>query len=278
MAYPKRKGKQQAKRQFKNKGRKTGRRAMTKQAVANLIDKKLDARIEDKYLLDVNYTSLRTGDADNDSTHFGYLRDITPSIPKGTDENNRVGDNVFMKFMSIQTVLKGHNFAAGVTLAETNALNLFPAGIPVDCHLFRIISGEIPTVADMSATYRREGLWPQDVVQDDDEIKQKLKIQKIKSFRLKAQYRTIFGNQEDTSTGTPVVDCVAYSVPQMTFHTENVSIKQKWLINDTTNFPMKYSYYLYVDYKPQAWRQHYDTQLLSMPDLDIRFRWVYEDA
>lgn len=267
------------KRKYKRKKRARAKVSKNlKKQLNKLILKKLDDAQEDKYMIPDAYTSLRPGDTDDNASHFGYLQAITPSFPRGTSVSERIGDRVRVKFMSLIMTLCGHNYSGGVATNTSNTLNLVPFANPVKIHVFRCRQGVVPTVPLLEGKYRRQGLWPQDLIQEVDEQHIKQSIQKLSTTTCVLKYKQMFGNIEDNSTGTPVVECTLYSIPQYSYKEIHIPVNEKWEINEANNEPMKWGYYLFIDYGYQNWRRPYDTTHLAMPNVDFRLRVVFEDA
>ena len=273
----------------KTNGRKKSSNGVDK-ATKSYVDKKLDDAKEDKYLVDIAPINLTQSDAQNDGVHFGYLREITPSFTKGTGVNNRLGNAIFLKYMSVHLTCLPHNYSGSLAQATSNPINTVPFANPIKVNIFRIRAGlggvlnNPPTVPDLLAKYRRQGVFPQDVLQNTAEQTIKQSIQKIKTLEMVPKYRSGFANVENMSTGVPVTELCIYSIPQETYAECNVSIRQKMLINDNAaeaqlvNKPMKWRYFIYIDYCHQWWRSAYDRTLLQMPNMSMRYRWVFEDA
>lgn len=253
-----------------------------------MLNKKLDAAKEDKYLVDAVPHQLRFVDANNDAVNNLYLKEITPTIPKGDSVNDRIGNSVYLKYMSLNVMMQGHNYSGSVAQGSANGTNLVPFRNPVKIHICKVRAGlggvlnSPPEAQDFLAKFRRQGVWPQDLIQVTDKQTIRHSIIKLKTLTMVPTYRTAFGNVETGSP--PVVEMCIYSIPQDTFASCHVPIKQKWLINDNSsetalfNRPMKWRYFLYIDYCHEDWRTGYDRTHLEMPNIDFRLRWVFEDA
>ena len=90
---------------------------MTK-TINNLIDKKLDKAIEDKFLMDSDY--IENAGGWSEARHNGLLN-VSPAIERGENSHNRIGDRVHLKYLAIEFLVKG--FIANTLYPDNNGVS-----------------------------------------------------------------------------------------------------------------------------------------------------------
>ena len=114
----------------------------------------------------------------------------------------------------------------------------------------------------------------------------------LQKFTLKPKYKTFIATSTPLSSGvnadgtgfnlvpTGEPFCNIVSVPQYTFRETVLSkVKQKIVIQDTDDLPMKYQYFLFVQCGNNYVDPLYDPGLDAAPQvLATRNCWVFEDA
>ena len=288
-----------SKRSTKRRGRAKPKK-MTKtmvRAVKKIVEKKLDTAIEDKYINDSAYHD-HSGDWDTNSR--SGLFNVTPTITKGDGKSERTGNSVSLKFLRMYWRLLPAKFHRKVETMDSNpsyTKNPFPR-IPSYVARFMKINRDLYSklsttelLAILNAKYRVPGQSVQDVLQNVGR-KGMVGIQLLGQTILKPRYKTFVSGStplasQVTADGTgfdlapdhePFVQVL--SIPQYTFKEQILSkVKQKIVMQDTDNLPMKYQYFVFVQCGNNYIDATYDIGIDSAPQkLETRNCWVFEDA
>lgn len=277
--FQKRGGRKYSKSSGRKPGKKGGKSCRLSKcqakAVKKIVESKLDNFVEDKYQIESTYTALRAGSADDDALNKCYLKEITPGFALGTGPNNRVGNKVRVKFLGMQLRMKPHQKAATVTAGATNTTDPFPSTEKVKFWIIRTPANVQVDPDDLLTKYRRYGLWPQEVVQDVPSQQTKPSVKTLYKFNMSPRYRML-SSQTNTDINSVMT---VYSIPQWSLKDIVVPFNKQILLNATTSNPIHHRYFLYIQYQsyfqddlPGNWQD------VEMPLVDIRTRWVYEDA
>lgn len=265
-----------------------------KNALSKIVSQKLDAAIEDKYVLDSSFVSKVSS---YDSSTKTILFNISPNIANGDEVNQRTGNKVRLKYLrSMIRFLpqKKHvqYTADGVPSYVANWIPDLPA-----CRVF-IVKINQELAMNMTATelrtalnakFRSAGHMWQDYAQSTGKRAMSA-IKLLSKCVLKQKYRTIAGSinpiyasgsiTETSFTLTPTyqMQSTITSVPQFSYKNLLVSsVAQKVEMEDTYNSVLKYQYWMFVQLGNGFNDDTYDP-VESPTQFDIRNCWVYEDA
>lgn len=273
------------KRRAKRGTKRRGKSKVTFGKVARLIDKKLDLSIPDKHKIDTDFISI----VDHyDSVSRVLMKEITPAFDYGDDVSERSGDVINMKRCSLQFRMRWpysqveipdfQDSGSGST--TVNLFNDYPA---TRVYLLRVNQALGNSISDSSlggylkARFLEPGKWRQET-QTDSGQNIVSGVNLIASTKIQPKFKNVIaatspftdslGNDEPSSL-------VVTRCPQFTHFYLNHKISKKWTLDRSTNKPVRYKYYLYMQFGDN-WRTSYD-EYEGPHTIDYRSMWIYEN-
>lgn len=267
-----------------------------KKEVKSMIRQAMDVAVEDKYKLDTEYNS-KTGTWDDNTKTLAF--NITPNIPTGTGIGQRLGNKVRLKYLRMfiryLPAIHQHNEDISGDNPVNTTLNWFPVVPDAVCSLVRVTPDLKNNITDaqfreaVRCKVRPPGYAWQDFAQSvgNDSING---IKILDRFKLKARYKhmvcpfapiaqsiaAVGAGYASTPTYDPVVTVV--NCPQYTYKNFYCAkVSQKIEIDDESNSPIKYQYWMFIDIDNDFNDDTYNP--INVPKtFDTRQLWVYEDA
>ena len=248
-----------------------------------MIEHKLDARVEDKFVRDSLYTSI---EQQWDAQFHQVITDITPTIPQGDSVSTRTGLRIHPKFMRIDLRYVPQGYDSDLLNSESAnpvIVSQLPAKTPMEVFIVRLArkTYENTPLADiMSAInvrYRPPGLWKQDTL--EAAVPQSI----LKSFNLldKVSMASRYNSQmvrlrDDPNTGISVARMI--NCPLMTFGQLQFKFPTKFLLYE--NATDKDGNYAYLMVTRVLDTRVDPTFTGTAAPLKIEYRrvFVYEDA
>lgn len=264
--------------------RKKGLDKKAVKTVKQLIDRKLDEAVEDKYSLDQNFIPVV---ANYDNASRSLIYEIGPTINRGDQQGQRLSNKINMKYLKMQIRLAGGRTNVKVVSDPVNQTityvnNLFEDSPKVRIKVVRVVKAladqlGLQTLRDsLDAKYPPYGFWRQDFDQDlGHNVTKGCKTLAKTMLSLKYRQFTTPIN-ENVALNLPMAVQVVH-VPQFT-HTEMfIKLTKKWELDDATSENISYRYFLFVQFDSKWNDGTYDP--VGPPTfLDIRRMYVYEDA
>lgn len=253
-----------------------------KSLVSTMIERKLDQRVEDKFIRDFFYSSI---EGNWDATYHQVMTDITPVISQGDTVDTRTGLRLTPKFMRIAIRYVPQGYDSNLIDSESGnpvIVSQVPAKTPLEIFVVRVPrkTYDITPLNDLmqafNTRYRSAGLWKQDVAMD---VSQDL----IKSFHLldkktlASRYNTQAVRLRD-NPATGLSQARYINAPIMNFAQLQFKIPNKHMLyENTTNKDANYAYLLVtrvLDYRVDP------TYTGTAAPLKLEYRrvFVYEDA
>lgn len=257
----------------KGKGRGKSR-ALTKSAeeqVKKIVDRKLDNRVEDKFILDQGYTDTTDEWA---ADTFMSVQDLTfNSLDTGTGQSHFIGSKIWLKGLKLRVrVLQQYaiNTAVRPNPDEHDGWTLRPvecpisANLPIDCYVVRTPAQmKLNLDADWKNEFRKicknkfykdAGYYKQDLDQNDSQSGL-VGFKLLKHFQIQPKVRTFLAptvnKTINADAGEQYLEDLPYlvNVPMQTNADVYVPINQKILIDGTSDGePMKYDYILFCQF------------------------------
>lgn len=280
--YSKNKGKNKGRSSNKRTNRKTTRDDnLNKSDVKNIVKTVLDKRIEDKYLIDGGYIQLNNS---YNVMHNTILKELTPTINTGSAHNERIGDKVLMKSLTVQVRLRPRFHFQPLNSSQGQA-QLATALIPQvpDCkvYLFKIARDMIPTDPQLQTQFlnnlqsylkvkfKQDGVFDQELQRDDGQkvIKSVVQIGKVTKLPVRFQVAALPSYAQN-------VDGQVICSPKYA-HKYCYARMNKKLTFALNNQPIQHKYFLYAQFD-NAWRNNVFDPPQQPDDFSIRVRWLYE--
>lgn len=271
-------------------------------ATKKIVSRALDRAIEDKFLLDSNFSQHQVN---WNLTQKSCLINVTPAIARGDSRANRNGDKVMLKYL--------RSFIRILPPANSRVEQAAPNGAPstvenwnVHHPPYRVIllkmnremygkltQDELLQV--LNSRYLPRGMCRQDVQQDPGK-KGLVGITKLGEFYMKSRYKQLWstalpvdstgviaapgGSGTNTTTGTGVVHYQWTAVPQFSYRNYlSNKMRQKVVIDNQFDEPVKYQYFYFVQCQDMFLDATYDVTVELAPQaIDVRNLWVFEDA
>lgn len=268
--------------------------------VSKIVDAKLDAAIEDKYLRDSVFNQHNTS---YDSATNTLLFNISPAIAKGDGVNQRAGNKVKLKYLRSFVRMRPGKFHAqhNVDGTPSYTANWIPHMPKYRCFLIKV-NNELAvslTSSEMrqalNAKFRSPGHFWQDYAQDVGK-KAVSGIKLLHKFEMTPKWKqlpntfTLLNQTGSVSLPTTIMDGTitltpdyapsnnVISVPQYSYYelfTKEVA--QKVEISNADNGVMRYQYWMFVQNTNGYQDTTYDS-VVAPESFEIRNCWVYEDA
>lgn len=257
----------------------------TKQ-VTKMINRALDIRVEDKYLLDSVFSDIAAPawDANTES----ILSNYTPVIVEGADAGQRIGKKVTLKNLRIQIKYLPYSRHFSTPIEGDNsetayALNPFQQLPPVEVffisvprQLYADVSGaEIRQAC--AVKFREPGVYRQDFY---DNTGQRLvkSIKFIAKTRLSRKYRTLaVPRGAYTSVGISYPQA-ATIVNAAQFDNTVLKAKLGRKVLFETNSPAREVFLLYAHFGSKWHDPGYNGPITRPQKFETRVLWTYEDA
>lgn len=290
---------------YKAKPKKNGKRPYRRRKVQvtpglknvmnKMILKKLDQQIEDKYKLD---TVVNEHSTNFDAVSKSMVFNVSPHIENGTEVDQRLGNKVRLKYLrTFFQYLPAKGGQHGVVDSSSPAYteNWVAQRPDITVYFLKINSemiqnmteGELRTACN--AKFRSIGHCWQDFSQSSG--KQAVSaIKLLEKFKMPSNYRQIvcpflplnstgtIGSNDFTLTPVYQASATVIQCPQYSYHNMLCSkVAQKIEIDDSSNNPIKYQYWYFVQLGNGYNNNDYNP--ISQPEsLTTRNVWVYEDA
>lgn len=257
----------------------------TKKIVSDMLKKKLDERIEDKYKItdwiDI-VNNYQSGEKD-------LLVELSPAISKGTGSSERISDKIFLKHISLMLRYRPKDQVVQIPVlpASTTGGN-YPLGTgecPLDSNLpdvevflvkiNRALNDAAEVYQALRVKFRQAGLWKQEMDQNvgQNAVRSVKLCEKVKMKR-RSRFATWIRSSND-----PPDDETGYMTACITAESyKNVhhGVYKKVLLEDGPGNPQNFTYFLYFQFG-NKFPTSYITDL-GPRMLNYRIRWVYEDA
>ena len=244
-----------------------------------IVHKQLDLAIEDKFLLDAAYTAAHANYSPVTRT---LLREITPTITQGDQVDQRQGNKVKMKRMTMQIRMKmnAYNHIRTVgTVPWVSAENIFRDTGNVRVFVIRVVAelgtAVLPVVIEgaMASKYNLPGSFRQDyALSGGKSVMPGISV--IGRTTLKKKWRTAICPVNDTGA-TPMQTHIL-NVPQYDHTYLNCKLDDEFTYTLGNN-PIKHKYYVYAQFYDN-WRNAVWDVPIAPAIFDIRNIWIYEDA
>lgn len=287
----------------RNKRRRNARRQpkvnkATKTLLNNMILKKMDQQIEDKYILD---TGFHNHNDNFDAGTKSMVVNVSPAILNGDEVNQRTGNKVRLKYLrTFFRYLPGKGGQHGVidSSSPTYSGNWFGDIPDATVYLLKINSQMIQTMsaADLrvacNAKFRSAGHCWQDYAQSTGQQANSA-IKLLDKFTMQSKYRSVVcpftplnatgtfaAGPPETQTIVPTyqASCTLVQVPQYSYYNLLCSkLAQKIEIEDVHNRPIKYQYWYFIQLGSGYNNNSYDP-IIKPEDFSTRNVWVFEDA
>jgi len=269
----------------------TASKALSKsayKAVTQIVDRKMDQAVEDKFLLDSAY--IGSAHLFNNISR-SLIREITPTIPQGTGDSERIGSQIKMKRLSIQFRLiprfQNHKLPTDATLLTitanpwqqpTQPLKIFIVKVDrLYCDNILVLNDlldELRTIV-LPVKFKEAGTWTQDIVTSTGHGA-KQTVRKMGSCDLQVKYRSTSVRVWEPVTSANYVQVL--SAGQLSHKYLNIKIDTKWQLN-IGNQDSKFRYFMYVQFANNYNNYVYNRGGALQPhEFSHRFLWVYEDA
>ena len=271
---------------FKRKGRRTAATLSKnqKKAVKAIVDHKLDARIEDKFVrmpLGVSIEGSYSG------SYGMVLQEITPQLVVGDTVSERTGLKVQPKFMrmNIQYIPQGYD-SPFIDTESSNPVfsqGQLPPKIPLEVFVFRMVRkhyDSTPTNDLMQAInvkYRPAGLWKQDVLEINVPQETVRGLRLLKRAKLSSRYSSQIVRMKDDPalfhSRARVINCPLQSSAIMTWKFPSKNM----LFENVNNYDANYVYF--AAFRTENFLiDHAWTPSAAPTKLIYRTCFVYEDA
>lgn len=284
-------------RRYRNKksqnGKKNGK-ALSKQeveAVKHLIDSKLDAKVEDKYLR--SHGGIPLNIIPNwAAARRSCLQGLEFALAPGSTQGTRTGQTVFAKGFHLQVRYQAANATMVVPSAggpqgndlavaqqtpcpiqKMPDLRVYVYRVPVDLNVGMTVDEQLQA---LNGIYRAPGTWKQDfeVSQLTQSYKKGIKL--LKKFKIPSVHKNMFIDSTDVN-GRDTMTIYQQSEERHfgCFVPLNTTMK---FADPAPYFDMNYRYYVFCTMQ-DAWGSDAAKQPATQPDvLNVRTCLIYEDA
>lgn len=256
-------------------------------AVKKMIDRALDVRIEDKFLLDSSFNDIHN--TSWDSTSQSYLMNYTPTIMEGTGPSARVGKKIHLKQFRLQLRFLPSGYQQSGTTEQSNGfynqgVNPYIVQPPLECFFCSIprdlwentSSSDLRQV--LAVKFRADGTYRQDFINDVGQHGVK-GIKLISKISLKPKYRTqaVYRDEyTDLLGNTYPQSLVIENFPQYCNGVIKAKIDRTALLE--SNQPAKLIYFLYARQASKWLDTTFDHGIHQATNLSSRTLWTYEDS
>lgn len=286
-----------------NKNRKTN---FIKKYVKKEVKNAIEANTEDKYWNETSFTSLLSGWNGSDHSILHNLTPLIANITHGDDVDQRQGNKINLKYLRMYIRHQPARYGVQMSIDSTTPTytrNPIPDIPDVKVFIVKLNNELVSNISDsqlraiLKTRFRPYGSSWIDTAQSSGRAGLK-GLTVIAKCEIKNKYKTLFGDytRQDqygsvqlptsimdgaiTLSETYAPSLTVLNIPQQSNKTLMVAskaFKQKIELNATSNYPIKYQYYMYVQFSDDYQNLTYNP--VNMPnEFECRCQLVYENV